>query len=39
MSWLKYLLPDEADEVEAKIDHYTRVCFALFTPYIVPPSP
>ncbi len=36
MSWLKYLLPDE---VEAKIDHYAHICFALFTPYIVPPSP
>ena len=33
-SWIKYIDTDDEGEILEKIDHYARLCFGLFVPYL-----
>lgn len=37
-SWLKYLLPEDSEQVEERIEHYAQLCYALLIPYMSSPS-
>ncbi len=34
-SWIKYLVSEDENEIDEKINHYSKLCYALIVPYMV----
>lgn len=34
-SWIKYIGPEEVDQLEERMDHYAKICYALVVPYML----